>query len=157
MSLAGFCVGNIRITTNGQKILVVSADGSVRQGPNEVAAAGLPRSFTIDDQPLDASAPTTSVTAPVEGAVVSLVTTVMAVASDDVGVVKVEFCIDGGLMSVDTSSPYSWSWDTTVVPNGVHSVSSKAYDAAGNVGPSTPVRVTVTNVPSAGRRRSVRH
>lgn len=47
-STAGYCVGNIRIVTDGVQLFTVSADGAVNQGPNEVAAASLPRSFTID-------------------------------------------------------------------------------------------------------------
>ena len=48
-SHSGYCVGNIKVTTDGISIFTVSADGAVHQGPNELAASGLPRSFTIDD------------------------------------------------------------------------------------------------------------
>src|SRR5712691_9556685 len=41
-SHAGYCVGNIKITTDGLNIFTVSADGAVHQGPNEVTAANLP-------------------------------------------------------------------------------------------------------------------
>jgi beta-lactamase superfamily II metal-dependent hydrolase len=49
MSHSGYSVGNIKVTTDGLAIFTVSADGQVHQGPNELAASGLPRSFTIDD------------------------------------------------------------------------------------------------------------
>ena len=55
MSHSGYCVGNIKVTTDGLNIFTVSADGQVHQGPNELAAAGLPRSFTIDDPQLPPS------------------------------------------------------------------------------------------------------
>lgn len=48
-SFAGYSVGNIKITTNGLRTFAVSADGQVNQGSNEVAAAGLPRIFPLDD------------------------------------------------------------------------------------------------------------
>ncbi|MGK2859702.1 MAG: right-handed parallel beta-helix repeat-containing protein [Thermoanaerobaculia bacterium] len=48
-STAGYCVGNITITTDGRSIFTVSADGDVHQGPVELSASGLPRSFTIDE------------------------------------------------------------------------------------------------------------
>jgi hypothetical protein len=53
--------------------------------------------------------------------------------------------LDGALKSTDTTSPYAWSWDTTTVANGSHSLVSKAYDAANNVGTSSTVSVTVSN------------
>lgn len=147
-SHAGYCVGNIRITTDGLSIFTVSADGAVHQGPNELVASGLPRSFTIDDMsgPPDTTPPTTAITSPASGATVSGTVSVTADASDDVGVAKVEFYLDGALQSTDTSSPYAWSWNTTTGVNGTHSLQSKAYDAAGNVGASASISVTVNNV-----------
>lgn len=93
----------------------------------------------------DTTAPTTSITAPIAGAIVSGTTTVSASASDNVGVTKVEFYLDGVLQSTDTTSPYSWSWNTTTASNGSHTLTSKAYDAAANVGTSAGVAVTVSN------------
>ncbi len=147
MSHSGFCVGNIKIVTDGISIFTVSADGAVHQGPNELAASGLPKSFTIDDAGGggDITPPLTSITAPLNGATVSGTTSVTASASDNVGVTKVEFYLDGALKSTDTTSPYAWSWDTTTAANGSHSLTSKAYDAALNVGTSTAVSVTVSN------------
>ena len=147
-SHSGYCVGNIKVVTDGISIFTVSADGLVHQGPNELAASGLPKSFTLDDVGGgggDITPPVTSITAPLNGATVSATTTVTASATDNVGVTKVEFYLDGALKSTDTTSPYSWSWDTTTATNGSHSLTSKAYDAALNVGTSTTVNVTVSN------------
>jgi hypothetical protein len=93
----------------------------------------------------DTTPPTTSITAPANGATVSGTVSVTASASDNVGVTSVQFYIDGSLAGTDTTSPYSYSWDTTAVANGSHSIYSKAYDAAGNVGTSSTVTVTVSN------------
>jgi hypothetical protein len=93
----------------------------------------------------DTTAPTTSITAPAAGATVSGTTAVTASASDAVGVTKVEFYLNGALQSTDTASPYEWSWNTTTAANGSHTLASKAYDAAGNVGSSANVSVTVSN------------
>src|SRR3954452_9424181 len=151
MSHSGYCVGNIKVTTDGLATFTVSADGAVHQGPNELVAAGLPRSFTIDDTGGgggDTVLPTTSITAPAAGATVSGTTTVIASASDNVGVTKVEFYLDGALQSTDMTSPYSWSWNTTIATNGSHSLTSTAYDVALNTKLSTAVSVTVsTGVP----------
>lgn len=148
MSHSGYCVGNIKVTTDGISIFTVSADGAVHQGPNELVASALPKSFTLDDiggGGGDITPPVTSITAPLNGATVSGTTTVTASASDNVGVTKVEFYLDGALKSTDTTSPYSWSWNTTTATNGSHALTSKAYDAALNVGTSTTVNVTVSN------------
>jgi hypothetical protein len=48
-SFAGRAVGDIKISVDGLGHFTVSADGAVSQGPNELAAAGLPRTFNVDD------------------------------------------------------------------------------------------------------------
>ena len=58
---------------------------------------------------------------------------------------SVEFYVDGVLAATDNSAPYSFSWNTLTASNGSHSLSSKAYDAAGNNGTSASVSVTVNN------------
>ena len=106
--------------------------------------------------PADGTPPTTSITSPVSGATVSGTVTVAASAGDDVGVSRVEFYVDGGLIGTDTSSPYAASWNTTTATNGGHALQSKAYDAAGNVGSSAVVNVTVSNACRRRRRRADR-
>lgn len=94
----------------------------------------------------DTTAPATSITTPANGSTVNSSITVSATASDNVGVTKVEFYVDGAFKSTLTSSPYNYTWDTTAYSNGTHALQTKAYDAAGNVGTSTTVSVTVSNV-----------
>src|SRR3989454_1084203 len=91
----------------------------------------------------DTTPPTCAITTPSNGATVSGTITPAATASDDVGVSKVEFYVDDVWRATDTTSPYSFSWDTTTVGNGSHSLMVKAYDAAGNIGASTSVTVNV--------------
>jgi hypothetical protein len=100
---------------------------------------------TVTSGAPDTTPPTTSITAPANGATVSGTVNVTASASDNVGVVKVEFYIDSVLKSTSTTSPYSFSWNTTTVANGSHTIFSKAYDAANNIGTSATVTVTVSN------------
>ncbi len=99
----------------------------------------------VTSGPPDTTPPTTSITSPANNATVSGTITVTASASDNVGVVKVEFYIDSVLKSTVTTSPYNFSWNTTTVANGSHTIFSKAYDAANNVGTSATVTVTVSN------------
>jgi beta-lactamase superfamily II metal-dependent hydrolase len=146
-SFAGYNVGDIRVTTDGVNSFTVSADGNIHQGVNELALASLPRTFVLDDVTTpDVTAPTTAITSPATGAVMSATSTVTASASDDRAVVRVEFYLDGVLQFTDTTASYSWTWDTTTAANGAHALTTKAYDAAGNVGTSAIVDVTVSNV-----------
>jgi len=71
--------------------------------------------------------------------------TLSATASDNVGVSKVEFYVDGTLRATDTASPYTASLDSTTLANGSHSLVAKAYDAANNVGTSATVSFSVSN------------
>ncbi len=104
---------------------------------------GADKTFTTTAQ--DVTPPTVSITNPATGANRRRKTTisVTATASDNVGVVRVEFYLDGVLKSTDTSSPYSWSWYTGTT-TGQRTLTAKAYDAAGNVKTSAPIVVNVT-------------
>ncbi|QRK08100.1 S8 family serine peptidase [Archangium violaceum] len=93
----------------------------------------------------DTTPPSTSITAPAAGSTVSGTTTISANASDDVGVSKVEFYLNANIIGVDTTSPYSLEWNTSSVANGNYSLTTKAYDAANNVGTSSAVSVSVSN------------
>lgn len=94
----------------------------------------------------DTTPPVVSMTAPTGGATVSTSVTLSATASDDIGVVGVQFKVDGtNVGSEDTASPYSISWDSTTVTNGTHSITAVARDAAGNGTTSSAVSVTVSN------------
>ncbi len=71
--------------------------------------------------------------------------TLSATASDNVGVTRVEFYVDGVLKGTDTTSPYGMTLNSTTLANGSHTVATKAYDAAGNIGTSSAVSFSVSN------------
>lgn len=98
----------------------------------------------------DTQAPTVALTAPAGGATLSGTAPVTASASDDVGVARVEFRLDGALAATDTTAPYEWSWNTTTATNGAHSLQARAFDAAGNSASSASVNVTVSNGSGGG-------
>jgi hypothetical protein len=85
-----------------------------------------------------------ALSAPADGATVAGTVTVSATASDNVGVVGVQFLLDGSpLGAEDTTAPYSVPWNTTGVSQGSHLLSARARDAAGNVTTSATRTVTV--------------
>lgn len=97
----------------------------------------------------DTTKPVVSITAPASGATVSGKTEVTASATDDIGVTKVDFLVDGATKSTVTASPYTYSWDTTSLANdSSHTLSAKACDAAGNCTTSTQISVKVNNAGS---------
>jgi len=94
----------------------------------------------------DTIPPTTSITSPANGATVSGTVVVNATASDNVGVTQMQILIDGSVVASNTNSTsLSFNFNTTTVSNGAHTIVSKAFDAAGNVGTSSTVTVTVSN------------
>ncbi len=96
--------------------------------------------------PADTTAPSVSITAPTGGSTVSGLVDITVDATDNIGVTKVEFYVDGILLGSDISSPYVASWDSTTLTNGSsHNISSKAYDLAGNIATSVTVSVSVNN------------
>ena len=115
---------------------------------NETTSA--PVTVNVDNTPpADTAAPTVAIASPAAGSTVSGAVTVSASASDDLGVVGVQFMLDGAQLGPeDIVAPYSVSWDTTLSAPGGHTLTAIARDAAGNSAGSPPVTVTVDNAPS---------
>jgi chitinase len=93
----------------------------------------------------DSTPPSVSLTSPRNNAKVSGTVAIKANASDNIGVARVEFYENGGLIFASNVAPYSYSWNTKLVANGNYTLAAKAYDAAGNVGQSANIKVTVFN------------
>src|SRR5205807_1819960 len=92
--------------------------------------------------------PTVSITAPANGATVSATITVSGTASDNVGVVGVQFKLDGANLGAEDRTAEHWvAWDTTTATNGSHTLTAVARDAAGTTTTSAAVTVTVSTTP----------
>jgi hypothetical protein len=86
------------------------------------------------------------VTAPANGSTLSSTVSFSATASDNVGVVGVQFLLDGaGVGPEDTLPPYAIQFDTTAVADGTYALSARARDGAGNQTISIPLTVTISN------------
>jgi len=99
---------------------------------------------------IDGSAPVVALTAPANGSNVSGTVTLTATASDDTGIDRVEFLLDGALLGSDASAPYSLAWNTTTASNGAHVLQARAFDLLDNVGASAQVSVNVQNGGTGG-------
>ncbi len=102
---------------------------------------------------LPGSFPSTTVTLPSNGDVLTGSQWLDAGATSPFGVSTVAFYLTGEgvndkqIASTDTPTMYGYlaSWDTTTVPDGTYTLESVATDAAGNSASSTGVTVTVDN------------
>ena len=84
--------------------------------------------FKADTGSSDNTLPQVSVTAPANGASVSGIVNVTADATDDVGVARVQFLVDGvDTGTPDSTAPYALAWDTRSVPNGAHTLRARAH------------------------------
>ena len=101
---------------------------------------------TVASDP-DVNPPSVSLQSPLQGAVVSGVISIDAVAADDVAVQKVQFWAGNAYLSYDISAPYAKSWDTTSVADGAYTLRARAYDTSGNNSGLTSITVYVSNNP----------
>jgi hypothetical protein len=94
----------------------------------------------------DTTPPTVGITSPADGSTVSGTVTVSATASDNVAVASVQLQVDSGNVgTADTTTPYSFSWNSASVANGTHLLTAKAIDTSGNTAVSSSVVVNVSN------------
>lgn len=142
-----------KTTTGAAAVAFASGTALVSASSNQDILGSLTATgggtYTVDTTP-----PAVAITAPAGGATepADSTVTVTASASDSTTAVsKVEFYVDGTLASTDTASPYSFSWSTSGLSLGSHTLSAKAYDTVGNVATGTSVAVNLTDqtAPSA--------
>lgn len=137
--------------------LPVAAEASLRTHANGHSTPGfaladfeaaLDRWGVRDGIPVaDTTAPVVSILSPANGATVSGTITARVQATDAVGVVDVGFY--AGTLRLASATKFSdteWrvTYDTSA-RNGTYSLTARATDAAGNVGTSAPVRLTIRN------------
>jgi hypothetical protein len=142
-------------TTSPYSLIVDST--ALANGPHDLVAKAHDASgnsamsdafaFSINNPVPDTTPPTVSAAAIGSSAMISL----EATAADDVGVSQVEFYVDDVLVGTDATSPYAMTLDSTSLADGGHSLTAKAYDAAGNSALSTQFPFTIdTALPPVG-------
>jgi glutamine amidotransferase PdxT len=136
---------NTTTVFNGtHSITAVARDAAGNQKTSAAVSVTVNNNTTGDTTP-----PSVSISAPSSGATVSGRTnTITVTASDNVRVVGVQFQIDGvDLGSEDTSAPFRINWYTLSTPDGWHTITAVARDAAGNKKTSAAVQVRVNIEP----------
>jgi hypothetical protein len=90
-------------------------------------------------------APVVSISAPAQNATVHGQVPISAQATDIGGVIRLEWLLDGKVIAVRNSGPYTFNWDTRQGPNGVHVLRVAATNVAGRRKESAPRSVKVLN------------
>jgi CheY-like chemotaxis protein len=137
----------------GRVTLSVGANTSSSTRSGNLTIAGENYSITQSGVGVDTVAPATSLLSPAEGAVLSGQVQIQSYSTDNAGVSRVEFyvynlgqwelvCTSSGSGATTTSL---CTFNTATVPNGLHYLASKAYDASGNSAWSPMTTVTINN------------
>jgi len=133
------------LTSNGTHTLTAVARDVAG---NLTTSAGISVTvFNVDTVP-----PTVSITSPPSGGTVGGVVSVTASATDNQGVVGVQFLVDGVSYGAEvTSPPYTIAWDVSALSNNsTHTIAARARDGSGNQATSAANTVTISNpVPGA--------
>jgi len=140
-TLASYTTPTTTATDNGStfKVVVSNSVGN---------ATSSPATLTVTPH---TTPPTVSITSPISGTTVSGTITITASASDNVAVASVQLPVDGANVgAADTTSPYSFSLDTTKISNGSYNLTAVATDTSGNQTTSA----AVVTCPLAPRRES---
>jgi hypothetical protein len=103
----------------------------------------------------DITPPNVSIIVPADGDTLTGSVTIQARATDNRGVTRVDFFVDGALIGTDatpTGNVYEYAWLGVLRPGSSHTLSCTATDAAGNRGASPAVTVYISS--SAGTHHS---
>jgi hypothetical protein len=125
------------------------ANGTVYVGTQtEVDAYGLTGNATPTPIATATATPTATptpagvaITAPANGATVSA--TVAVTVFKATGVTWADLYIDGSYFA--STPPSTFSWDSTTVPNGLHTISATGFSSTGTVLGTASINVTVQN------------
>jgi hypothetical protein len=131
----------INPSDNGQRVWTARAYDSAG---NVFTSAAVVVNVEVDATPpevaIAASPSSTSITT-------ATALSISARAADNVGVTRVEFVDNGRLQHIVDASPFTYPWRVNAGDNGRHSITARAYDAAGNRSESAPVEFAV-NIPT---------
>ena len=127
------------LTADGEHTLSAAAVDS--DGATTSASITVVRDSQMWTSPLGNRPPQLQLTAPVGGAAFGSYMCPRATASDDVGVTRVRFYLDGVLMIDDDSPEYGSCFPTATVAPGEHTLSARVFDQDGASASSS---VTVT-------------
>jgi hypothetical protein len=137
ISLASGAVGTVQWVVNSS---ASSAVGSYAISAKAVDMSDTTKTASVSGTYVvfvDFEPPVVSIIKPANMVKVKGNISVEASASDNKGVGKVEFYVDGKLSSTDASAPYSFFLNGNKLSTGQHAVMALGYDVAGNTASSS--------------------
>ncbi len=111
---------------------------------NQASSPNVLVSINNDTTTTDTEAPVIAFKSPT-GSEVSGTTPVSVNYSDNIDVVRVELYVNGQQDMTSNQAPFTLLWDTTLLTDGIHTLTAHAFDEAGNEGTSSTISVTVNN------------
>ena len=94
----------------------------------------------VGSAPTDSMPPSVHITSPMTGTSAQPGFTVAATATDDQGVLRVDFSVDGAVVHAMTTTPYTFTTAATLAP-GAHTIAATAYDAVNHASDSVTVTI----------------
>ena len=98
--------------------------------------------------------PTVSITSPTNGSTIAGITTLNVGISDSLSISKIQLYLDSTLYGETSTTPYTFTLDTTKISNGAHTVLVKAFDISGNSA-SSQITINISNVVTASTLVSI--
>jgi hypothetical protein len=86
-----------------------------------------------------------TVTLSMPGPIISGSVIVTATVLDQIAATKAVLLLDEAPRGVSTVSPFTWDWATTLVANGQHNLTVKAYNVTGTLVATGEISITVNN------------
>jgi chitodextrinase len=117
-------------TTYSYRVVAKDASGNLSPSSATVTVVTLASQTT----PADTIAPVVSVTSPADASAIGRKVNIRALATDNVGVARMEIYIDGSMKTSTTSGTASYTWDAKKASRGLHTITVKATDKASNTG-----------------------
>lgn len=145
-----FTTGNFSPMSSSTTFTLSSALGQktvyaqFRASSGNTVVVQLPQAITLNQNQL-----LVSLTSPLPGVEITGPVTVTATASDPAGIARVDFRVDEVLLASDTTSPYSFNWTLTGVPDGNHVIKAVAVNTNGDTvsdSRTVTVRLSINDV-----------
>lgn len=147
----GTCNYTVQAGDTSADLTVSSISGAIEdQSANAMSDFSIATNLAVNKTlVIDTTAPTVSITAPIDTASVSGSSVTLTASASDTNLAGVTFKRNTNTVigAEDTSAPYSITWDTTALADGEQTLIAVARDTAGNYATSSAITVTVNNVP----------
>ena len=85
----------------------------------------------------DSVPPAVTLISPLEGGLLLKKQRIEALATDNLGVARVEFYVNNTFLATDTAAPYTVDWNTRGTAAGAYTIKAIAYDTSGNSATAT--------------------